>query len=1160
MIPKALRLTLTVLGGLALVAGAVAWYVWVNGDAYARDELQRRLGELAPSCHIELGKTRFDWDRSLTVRDFAMGSKRPGEPPSLVVPEGVIEVDRERLVNDHEVEVTSIRLIRPQLDLVRRADGTWALNELLPFHLNDIPLPEWKIEEGTLRFILERPAGDPVVLLLRDANLRLVPADGKRLIVKGLGDVSDAGQMQVSGEIDLERGTWSLSGTMKGVSTAGDIAGFAMKSSQGLRDKVASLGEQLRETEGRLLAQREIEHDVLPNSVPVRTVSRSHDATSEPYRNVSPNGARVAETHTAPVQDLAGLGIEANVDVDFTVGQMGSEGPVKFQIGLTCNDGRISNPLLPFPLRHLRGRIDWDNERLTLKALEADSNKATVKLDGAFSLGGPMPTGWCSLNVADLVITAGHDARLPAGVTKFLDIVRPQGPIDLVATLERSVEGKWSAREFVLTAKGVAVRPEPFAYPIREIVGTIRQTQPGRFVADMTGVAGSRPVKLDAFVTDPGPNAAVDVRITTDHVPMDDTLLDACPPSVRETLQNIGLKGTAESLQVVIARPPGAGQRYRWGFQGHVIDGAIEHVHFPYRLTNATGDVTYDSGEKLLTLQNIVAAHGTAVLKGSGTYREPPDLLENGTSPIAGTPPGLDLTVDASKVDLDSDFRAALPPAIKKTWDELKPNGFASATAHVVWIPGHEPDIELKNFTLTGGSLFAKCFPYVLTDVEARASYVPPRLIDIDGRPRISPAKVTIHEFVGWHVGGVRGGVRVDSPETSFQLHHDGNWQFHLPRLTIEDLVFESDLRRALPEEFSRTIESLNPRGRFQVDGRLDLQGSTRPGSPVSSEWDLAISTRTPASFHAGVELTQVAGRVRTVGSQTSRGIVFQGLVDFAQGDVFGQRLENIRGPIAFKNGRVTIGAARAIRASESTAIPNDERLVANYLGGDLTLDAEIELDGGPQYIGRATLIGGQLTKYAESQPGRSMKNLAGVMNGKVDFEGRGTSPAGVTGRGKLDISPAALYELPVMMQILTLLSSPDNTLFREARSDFSIHDGAFHFTQHEGGAIVLAGDAVWLIGQGQVTFDRRLYLEFYNVPPRTPVSRVPLVGPVVGGLLNVATSSWMSFVVTGSADDPVVRKKALPALDDGLRRMFESFGPPSAPTARSSNASGFRR
>ncbi len=257
VIPRALRLTLTVLGGLALIGGAGAWYVWVNGDAYARDELHRRLAELAPSCQIELGKTRFDWDRSLTVRDFAMGSKRRGESPTLSVPEAIIEVDRERLVNDHEVEVTSIRLIRPQLDLVRRADGSWAINELMPFHLNDIPLPEWKIEEGTLRFILERPAGDPLVLLLRDANLRLVPADGKRLIVKGLGDVSDAGQMQVSGEIDLEQGTWSLSGTMKGVSTAGDIAGFAMSSSQGLRDKVASLGEQLRETEGRLLAERE---------------------------------------------------------------------------------------------------------------------------------------------------------------------------------------------------------------------------------------------------------------------------------------------------------------------------------------------------------------------------------------------------------------------------------------------------------------------------------------------------------------------------------------------------------------------------------------------------------------------------------------------------------------------------------------------------------------------------------------------------------------------------------------------------------------------------------------------------------------------------------------------------------------------------------------
>jgi hypothetical protein len=448
----------------------------------------------------------------------------------------------------------------------------------------------------------------------------------------------------------------------------------------------------------------------------------------------------------------------------------------------------------------------------------------------------------------------------------------------------------------------------------------------------------------------------------------------------------------------------------------------------------------------------------------------------------------------------------------------------------------------------------------VLTDVEARASYVPPRVAYGDGRPRILPAKVTLHEFVGWHVGSEKGGVRVDAPGTIFELQHDGNWRLHLPKLTVEDVVFESDLRRALPQDFSTTLESLNPRGRFLVEGRLDFSGSTRPGSPVSSEWDLVVSTRTPASFNAGVELTGASGRLRTVGSQTSQGIDFQGFVNFSQADVFGQRLENIKGPIAFQNGRVTIGAARGVRASESPAIPNEERLVAKYLGGDLTLDATIALDNGPEYVGRATLAGGRLEQYAQQQTGRSMKSLAGVMNGYVDFEGRGSSPSGVTGRGSLDISPAALYELPVMMQILTLLSTPNNTLFQQATSDFTIHDGAFHFVHDEGGAIVLAGDAIWLIGQGHVTFDRRLNFEFYNVPPRTPVSRVPVVGPVVGGLLNVATSSWMSFLVTGSADNPIVRKRALPGLDPALRRVFEAFGPPPAPTARSGDASMLRR
>jgi hypothetical protein len=1143
MIRKILHRALILLGCVALVGGAVAWYVWVNGDAYARDELQRRLSELAPSCDLAIGMVRFDWNQSLTVRDFAMGSKRKGVPPTLTVPEGVIEIDRGRFVNERIVEVTTIRLIRPQLDLVRRVDGAWAIRDLMPFHLNDIPLPEWKIEDGTLRFILEQPSADPVVLVLRDANLRLVPADGKRLLVKGLGDVSDAGQMEITGEIDLEQGSWSLSGSVKGLSTAGDIAGFAMRSSAGLREKVASLGEKLRETEDQLISGDEAPA-VVPNSVPVRTVSRVSDSAPSGGVVLSgtiANGAMpISSVAREPARDLAGLGIEAIVDVSFTVARSQPDQPIRFVVGLDCKDGQVQNAILPFPLGHLRGRIDWNNEQLKLSSLQADSGKALVKIDGEFALARETPTGWFSINVSDLVLSDKHDGKLPPGIVHFLDIVRPSGPIDMVGTFERDLNGEWTAREFLLTAKGASALPQPFPYPIRDIVGTLRQTQPGRLVAKMTGTAGTRPVQLEAYVTDPGPFAEVDVRISTDQVPLDDMLLNACQPHVRETLETIGLQGVSESLNVVITRKAGPDQKYNWRFQTNVIDGVIEYEHFPYRLTKATGNVAYDSEQKSLTLRNIVATHNAAVLKGEGTFREPPDLRSDGTSPIGGPTPGLDLTVNASRVGIDTDLRSALPLVLQKTWDELRPEGVADADAKVVWIPGHEPDIELTKLTLSGGRLYAKRFPYVLEHVEAKARYVPPRVLFQNGRPSVTPAKVDVTDFVGWHAGG----VRVESPQTTFRLFTDGTWNFRLPQLKVEDLQFGSEFRRAMPERLSQTLESLNPRGRFQVEGQLDLQGSTMPGAPTNAGWDLTATTHS-AAITAAVELQNLSGSVRVKGTQSGEQVELNGGVNFATADLLGQRLQRVRGPFNYKNGRVEIGSANVVAAADESVVPPENQLVADYLGGLLTFDAELLLDRGPSYAARATLSGGSLQRYAENQPGRNLRNLAGVMNGFVNLRGQGTSPAGITGNGSLDISPAALYELPVIMQILTLLSSPDNTAFRKATSDFTIHDSAFHFRQSEGGAIVLAGDALWLVGQGRVTFDRKLELELYNVPPKTAVSRVPVLGPVVGGILNVATSGWMNFVVRGTADDPVVRMRALPNLDDGLRRMFEAFGPP---------------
>ena len=62
-------------------------------------------------------------------------------------------------------------------------------------------------------------------------------------------------------------------------------------------------------------------------------------------------------------------------------------------------------------------------------------------------------------------------------------------------------------------------------------------------------------------------------------------------------------------------------------------------------------------------------------------------------------------------------------------------------------------------------------------------------------------------------------------------------------------------------------------------------------------------------------------------------------------------------------------------------------------------------------------------------------------MNGWIALHGSGSSPLNVAGRGNLQISPAALYELPAFVQIFKVLRfvPPDKTAFNTALVDFHV-------------------------------------------------------------------------------------------------------------------------
>ena len=1150
---KLARWTITLLICAVAIGGGAAWYVWVQGDRYAREAIYRKLAEIAPACRVEIGRVEFDWESQVTIEDLKIGPKSTKAARFLVVPELTIEINREAFRSDQTVAIERICMIRPHLRVTRHADGDWAFKDLMPLHVDPtVPVPAWDIQDATISLRLAQPDAEPIELSLAHADFLLKPIGRRQLSIEGRSHLEDAGPIALAGELDLNAGTWSMAGTVKGLTTAGSVAGFIWNASAAFRD-------QVRDLEDRLAAARQSFDRQKPRAVVLGAPQPMKSAQADPFSTVSQSQANEAVNHEPAIKSnpiaaaaidhqsawagvLARLGIEATIDAEFEIADPGGNHPLDYELHLTCRDGQISNPLLPFPLSQLRGELDWDRQTLLLRSISARHGPTSLTCDGAYHFGPAEPSGEFRLAIENLLLGENEVAGLPEGIAKCLEIIQPRGPIDVTGKIERGPDGRWRPREVNATITDVSIAAEPFPYPIDGITGAIRQSGPSRWTVDLAGKSGMRGVECHGFFTSRAAGAEIELLITGDPIPIDDAFRKACKPEARKILEMLRLEGLADA-RVTIKRAPGEGMPTEWGFQAFLTEAGMNYEAFPYGLSNLRGEIIFDSVRDLLILEDFSGQHDQALISGHGTYRKPlDDALSIGPS---GEIPGLDLTLSGENVALDNDLREALPVELKQAWDDLRPAGKSDFNARVIWIAGYQPDIELTHIAIREGRLFPRSFPYPLEAIAAKAEFIPWRAVS-ETSTQTDAAAIIIHEFVGWHAG-----MRVSADNSRMTLGLDGEWKLHLPQLKAEDLTFDADLREAVPVEMREAIDTLNPRGQFLVDGSMTFRGDGDPTKLPEVSWNLTTATKpkTTASLALGTEVTNVSGEIQTKGHRDGETITLQGAIDLDQAHLLGQSVTDIRGPFTIEGSQVTVGSPRALSRenTELNPVPVERQLRGDLLNGLLTLNANIKLGEIPEFHVYATLTGGSLEKYVAASIGGAGQ-LAGVMNGNVDFWGAGFSPGNIQGRGRLDIVPASLYRLPAIMRIFQALSfgPPNGPAFSSARLIFTIHDSAFHFQPGEGGSIVLSGDTLKLVGGGRVSFNRTLDLEFYSALPNDPAGplrNVPLIKNIVGGIVKAATTGLAKVVVNGPADAPYVNVVPLPVLPDTWRAIMGTLG-----------------
>ena len=127
---KTLKRVVILLLLLVVVLGGIGVYYWSESTRLLRQELVVRLQTWAPDASISVGECTFDWYGRVHLDGFSMTLPEDAGP-LIDLPETIVEVDRDALIQRQRFEVETVRLIRPSLDLIRNSDGTWNWQKLV---------------------------------------------------------------------------------------------------------------------------------------------------------------------------------------------------------------------------------------------------------------------------------------------------------------------------------------------------------------------------------------------------------------------------------------------------------------------------------------------------------------------------------------------------------------------------------------------------------------------------------------------------------------------------------------------------------------------------------------------------------------------------------------------------------------------------------------------------------------------------------------------------------------------------------------------------------------------------------------------------------------------------------------------------------------------
>jgi len=1078
-------------GGIALVVAVAVLWGWSQRDEFLTKMIRQEINKTHAEWNIDFASAELDHRGRVVLANVSVNPHGDADP--LCTMQGLrVTVDRDLLLDEGEIDIQAVEINRPQLTVIRSPSGEWNWQNLPTTEANDKPVPVVKIRDASVAVVWEHAEFDRALRVQVNAvDVDLIPNSQHGYTFKGVGREETLGQSQFSGTFDSLYKTWELTGNLKGLSIDQPFLQAAAMLSPDAERVISRLGE----------SQFSSPQPVTPaaDENEIRTAQLNQPAV---VANASANRLSVQPSPFS-------LKLQANLQFHCSR-QLDSE--ADFSVFADLVSGQLEHPDIPMPLDRIQGQIAVDRRGIRFEQMQLASGRTAAQISGAWNW--TKPTLPAEANADELLVTlenyqVSSQTRdfLPHSIRGLFDELNPAGELSISFGLRRGENRPIDFDLYNAQVRAASIRHQMFSYPVTGIAGTIVRTDHGigqeAWALDMSGQAAERDVTLTGTVLDPGPDCETVFDVNIEQLPIDDQFYRALRPNERDVMNYIGLQGLAD-VHCVIVRKLALGRKPIIRLDADVYQASLQVKSFPLGIRELSGHVNMDENGWQFT--RLTGLHGDTRINGFGTV-----VPEQGEWRLG-------LTLSAQQAHFDHDLYLAMKSTgseVACVWDLLRPRGDFGLTVNIDWLSGSENvNVDVPLMKLHNCEVTPTVFPWRMSEIEATVA------ISRDGTVAFENLKAK-HDQSRLETSG------------TFSLR-ENYWQLRFEKLIIDDLFPDQELLAAVPQHTRKLLESSQLQDPCSVTGMLEFKGDFE-GDVVTAAWDTKVVFN-QVDLYLGVDVKQASGSMELQGMMDRNGVVTvpRGRVAVDSCWVIGYHVTDIKGPLKVTPDEIVLGSAKMFEPEspeeEWATVSRDERLTGRIFGGELFLDLLARRTASMPYWLRCTLSRANLEQWAiESNYGQA--NIKGEVNGYIDLAGDAVSERNMVGNGRLLISPAALYELPVMLQMFQSLrfAPVDDTAFRDAYAQFRILDEKFVFDE-----IGLLGDSISLFGQGTIRFDRTVDLDFVYRPPRR--GGINFASQVLNRLEGVLPVLF-TVEVEGTVDVPKVK------VQDGVRETLRGFG-----------------